>query len=84
VEGKLGRRPQLHTEMRYSVITASQPQELTDTRGMEIYFHQPALFRKMWKSGWIRPTVNKGKTVLWSYKNAELCVARLEAGELPE
>jgi hypothetical protein len=69
---------------RYSVITASQPQELTDTRGMEIYFHQPALFHKIRKAGWMKPTVQDGKTVLWRYKHAEVCVDRLDTGELPE
>jgi hypothetical protein len=69
--------------MRYSVVTESQPQELTDTRGAEIYVHQPALFHRMWKSGWIKPTVHNGKTVLWRYKHLEACVDRLEAGDAP-
>ena len=70
--------------MRYSVVTATQPQELTDTRGAEIYMHQPALFKRMIDAGWIKPVVRGHKTVLWRYKHLEACVDRLEAGEVPE
>jgi hypothetical protein len=69
---------------RYSVITASQPQELTDTRGAEIYVKQPALLHRGWKAGWIKPIVQRGKTVLWRYKHLEAFVDRLEAGDWPE
>jgi hypothetical protein len=69
--------------VKYSVITASQPQELTDTHGAELYVHQPALFKRMVDAGWIKPVVRERKTVLWRYKHLESCVDRLEAGDTP-
>lgn len=69
---------------RYSVVTESSPQELTDEKGAGLFLRMPALLAKMEKAGWVKPVVNRGKMKLYRIAHLERCVDRLEAGEFPE
>lgn len=70
--------------MRYSVITASTPQRLTDEKGAGIYLKVPALLSRMEKAGWVKPVVQKPKMKLYDLNHLDKCVDRLAAGEFPE
>lgn len=70
--------------MRYSVVTASSPQRLVDEDGAGLYVRIPALFEKMLKAGWIKPTTNRRKVTLYDLEDLDGCVERLKRGEYPE
>ena len=71
-------------DMRYSVITASTPQRLTDEKGAGIYVKVPALLSRMEKAGWIKPIVQRPKMKLYDLNALDLCVDRLSVGEWPD
>jgi hypothetical protein len=70
--------------MRYSVITESSPQRLTDAEGAGLYVKVPALFAKMREAGWIKPVVQRPRMTLFDLNQLDQCVERLASGDFPE